>query len=182
MELNEVAMSRRSVRNYKPDMPIGKEVIEELVRFAQEAPSWKNTQTGRYYVLQEPSVIKEFMLVTLPEFNQKSSENASALIITTFETKISGFNREQVPDNELGDMWGAYDLGLQNAYLILKARELGLDTLIMGIRDADKIREKLQIPESQQIVAVIALGYNAGESLERPRRRDLEKVLKIYDK
>ena len=46
-----------------------------------------------------------------PEFNQKSSENASALIITTFETKISGFNREQVPDNELGDMWGAYDLG-----------------------------------------------------------------------
>lgn len=79
-------------------------------------------------------------------------------------------------------MWGAYDLGLQNAYLILKARELGLDTLIMGIRDADKIREKLQIPESQQIVAVIALGYNAGESLERPRRRDLEKVLKIYDK
>ena len=47
MELNEVAMSRRSVRNYKPDMPIGKEVIEELVRFAQEAPSWKNTQTGR---------------------------------------------------------------------------------------------------------------------------------------
>ena len=124
MELNEVALMRRSVRSYKPDMPVGKEVIEELVRFAQEAPSWKNTQTGRYYVLQDPSVIKEFMSEALPEFNQKSSENASALIITTFETKISGFNREQVPDNELGDMWGAYDLGLQNAWISRKASRL----------------------------------------------------------
>ena len=30
--------------------------------------------------------------------------------------------------------------GLHNENLILKARDLGLDTLIMGIRDADKIR------------------------------------------
>ena len=51
-----------------------------------------------------------------------------------------------------GNGWGYYDLGLQNENLILKAKELGLDTLIMGIRDAEKIHEMFQIPETEQVV------------------------------
>ena len=42
--------------------------------------------------------------------------------------------------------------------MILKATELGLATLIMGIRDEKKIREMLNIPTEEIIVAVIALG------------------------
>ena len=65
---------------------------------------------------------------------------------------------------------GCYDLGLQNENLILKATELGLSTLIMGLRDGDKIREMLSIPESETIVSVIAVG-KADEEPSRPRRR-----------
>ena len=63
----------------------------------------------------------------LPLFNQKSTNNAAAYIVCTYEKEISGFTKGEA-DNELGDKWGAYDLGLQNAYLILKAKELGLDS------------------------------------------------------
>ncbi len=54
--------------------------------------------------------------------------------------------------------------------LILKATELGLSTLIMGLRDGDKIRDMLSIPESETIVSVIAVG----KPMRSPAVRDAE--------
>mgnify|MGYP003281712221 FL=1 len=101
------------------------------------------------------------------------------MIVTTFVHNRAGFQTDGTPDNEIGNGWGCYDLGLQNENLILKATELGLSTLIMGLRDGDKIREMLSIPESETIVSVIAVG-KADEEPSRPRRRELEDVLKFF--
>ena len=87
----------------------------------------------------------------------------------------SGFERDGSPTNEIGQEWGAYDLGLSNAYFVLKAKEMGYDTLIMGIRDAAKLREKLNIPDSQEVVSVIAVGKRT-EDAKRPVRKTLERV------
>ena len=70
------------------------------------------------------------------------------------------------------------DLGLQNENLILKAVECGFSTLIMGIRDADKIRELLAIPEEEVIVSVIAIGQ-AADIPSRPKRKNVDDVLSI---
>ena len=91
----------------------------------------------------------------------------------------SGFDNLGNAVNELGDEWGAYDLGLHNENLVLKARELGLDTLIMGIRDGEKLRELLHIPEDQQIAAVIALGYGAAEP-QMPKRKELSETTVFF--
>ena len=61
----------------------------------------------------------------------------------------AGFQKDGTADNELGNGWGCYDLGLQNENLVLKAVDLGLSTLIMGLREADRLREILNIPESR---------------------------------
>ena len=148
--------SRRSIRAYKEGTTISPEDLEAMIECAGQAPSWKNSQTGRYYVIRDEQKLAQFRANTLPEFNRDRSANAAALIVTAFEKDQAGFNPEGKPDNELGNHWGAYDLGLQNQLLILKARELGYDTLIMGIRDADAIRKELNIPDSQEIVSVIA--------------------------
>ena len=71
------------------------------------------------------------------------------------------------------------DLGLQNAYMILKASELGLDTLIMGIRDSAALRAELNIPENEEIAAVIAVGYRKTEPHFNPRK-DLDEILKFF--
>ena len=110
--------------------------------------------------------------------NDVKTEHA-ALIVTTFVHNRAGFQTDGTPDNEIGNGWGCYDLGLQNENLILKATELGLSTLIMGLRDGNKIREMLSIPESETIVSVIAVG-KADEEPSRPRRRELEDVLKFF--
>ncbi len=179
MEFMELVESRRSIRAYKADTKISEETILEMVRAAQLAPSWKNSQTARYYVVMSEDKLKEVRETCLPEFNANNCVNAPALIITTFETKRAGFDREGNPDNELGDKWGAYDLGLQNENLLLKARELGLDTLVMGIRDADKLREVLGIPESQDVVAVISVGYREVDP-PMPKRKAVEDIVKFY--
>lgn len=178
MELMQAVNERRSIRDYKPGMSITVDQIKEMVACAQEAPSWKNSQTARYY-----AVIGEDMRAkidaALPEFNVNSSKNACALIVTTFEMKRAGFDREGNPDNELGDQWGAYDLGLQNENLLLKAREMGYDTLVMGIRDGQAIREALEIPDSQQVVAVIAVGVRE-TTPAMPKRKEIDSILKVF--
>jgi nitroreductase len=166
MEFSDLALQRRSIRAYE-DKPVDPALIEQILQAAQLAPTWKNSQTGRYYVAASPEAQAKIR-ACLPSFNQRSSDHA-ALIVTAYVKDVSGFTAGQ-PDNELGNQWGAYDLGLQNAYLILKARELGLDTLIMGLRDEAALRAAAGIPDTEAVLSVIALGYRAQEPSLRPRK------------
>lgn len=179
MEFTEVVETRRSIRAYRKDKPVDRETVEELISFIRQAPSWKNSQTGRYYAVMSADRLAGVKERCLPEFNRKNCADAPVLIVTAFEKTHSGFDREKNAVNELGDEWGAYDLGMQNELLLLKAREMGLDTLVMGIRDGDALREELEIPDSQEVVAVIALGYR-DINPEMPKRKETEEILRIY--
>ncbi len=179
MELDKTIETRKSVRSFDAERPVDIESVKRAVEAAQMAPSWKNSQTGRYYVVAEKENVARFREECLHPYNAKNTAGAPVLIVTSFVGGISGFRRDGSQDTELGNEWGAYDLGLQNANLILKAAEMGLGTLIMGLRDADKIREMLNIPSDEIIVSVIALGY-AASTPERPARKALEEVVKFY--
>lgn len=175
MDFQELIQARRSVRSYDAEKKVTKEQIEEIIKAAQLAPSWKNSQTGRYYAAVSEEKIAQIR-EALPAFNQNSSKGA-ALIVTTFVKGISGF-ADGMPMNEIGDEWGAYDLGLQNAYLILKASDLGLDTLIMGIRDEKALRMAFSIPDTEEVVAVIAVGCRAKEPV-LGARNELSEIAKF---
>ena len=133
MEFQELISARRSVRGY--DAAVSHDELVRILKEAQQAPSWKNQQTSRCYVVETPEILEDFRAAVLPAFNQKSSAKA-ALIVTTYVKDVVGFN-DGVPANEIGNGWGAYDLGLHDAYLILAAKNAGYDTLIMGLRDAE---------------------------------------------
>ena len=87
--------------------------------------------------------------------------------------------QDGTPDNEVGNGWGYYDLGLHDENFILRARELGLDTLIMGIRDEKAIREALAILENELLGAVIAVGYRAINP-DKPKRKTVDDILKLF--
>jgi len=179
MELTKAMETRRSIRAFKEGETVDKSTLEELVKAAQLGPTWKNSQTGRYYVVMSPEKMDSVIKNTLPEFNQNSCKGCSAIIVTTFVKNRSGFDRQGNPDNELGNEWGAYDLGLCNQNLLLKATELGLDTLVMGIREEKALRSELSIPEDQEVVVVIAVGYRTADA-EMPKRKDLESVATFF--
>lgn len=179
MEFQDLLQKRISMRGYDSSKKVTKEQLETILSAAIMAPSWKNQQTSRYYCVISDEKVKEFSDKCLPEFNQKNSSGA-ALVVTTFVKGLVGFNvATGEPMNECGDGWGYYDLGLHNENFVLKAAELGLDTLIMGIRDEVAIREFLAIPETEQVVAVIAVGYG-NKSMTRPQRKTVEEIAKFF--
>lgn len=174
---DELILRRRSIRVYDAERKVSKEQIEELVRAASEAPSWNNFQTSRYHVVMS-DMMKQQLCKTMAPFDEKIGESASALIVATFLKGQCGFKGGEAVD-ELGDGWGIYDLGLHNALLLLKATDSGLDSIVLGLRDADKIRKLLNIPEEEVIVSVIAIGYRAKDGI-RPKRKAVEDIAKFY--
>ena len=179
MELNEILSGRRSIRRYKAGTEVDPALIREMLEAAVWAPSWKTSQTSRYYVVTSREMLEKVKTSCLPEFNQKNCKDAPVLIVTAFVKNHSGHDSQGCPVNELGNGWGAYDLGLHDANLILKARELGLDTLIMGIRDADALREILGIDGDQEVVSVIAVGYRDIDPA-MPARKSVEEIARFY--
>ncbi len=179
MEFKELIEARRSIRAYAENVTVTADDIKSMISAAQQAPSWKNSQTGRYYAVISPEMIAKVQSECLPEFNQNNSRNAGALIVAAYVANRSGFDRDGNPTNECGNEWGAYDLGLQNQNLLLAARDSGFDTLIMGIRDAEKLREMLGIPEDQHVMSVIAVGKRADEP-QKPERKNTEDIVKMF--
>lgn len=178
MEFDRILEERRSVRDYD-GTAVSKEEIEEMVKAAILAPSWKNSQTARYYAILDRDFTEKVSVECLPAFNQKNCQGAGALVITTFIRNRSGFEKTGEPSNEAENLWGAYDLGLHNENFVLKAKDMGLDTLIMGIRDEKKIREMIEIPENEIILSVIAVGHGEREA-SMPKRKSVDDILKVF--
>lgn len=154
------------------------EDIHAMIEAAILAPSWKNSQVTRYYVVKGEETLTK-VRGALAEFNQKNCLNAPVLIIPTIVVNRSGFERDGTPTNELENGWGYYDCGLHNMNLLLKATELGLGTLVMGIRNAEEIKEILGIGENESVTSVISVGY-ADIDPEMPKRKAVEDITKFY--
>ena len=177
MEYNEIMSFRKSIRKYQ-DKPVDELLVRQMIEAAILAPSWKNSQVTRYYVAQTPEM-REKVNGCLAPFNQNNVINAPILIVSTIILNRSGFDKDGTQTNELGNGWGYYDCGLHNMNLINKATELGLGTLIMGIRDAQALKEILSIPETESVVAVISVGYPDIDP-DRPRRKTVDDIAKFY--
>lgn len=174
MELKDAMNNRRSIRKYQKKA-VSEADIEQLIQAAIQAPTWKNSQTGRYHVVRSQPLLDKLKWEGLARFNGENVEDAPILIVTTFVKDRSGFEKSGEASNELGNGWGCYDLGLQTMNLLLEATELGLGTLVMGIRDEQCIRKLLDIPPEETIVSVIAVGYSDIEPL-KPKRKSVTDV------
>ena len=105
MEFQTLLETRRSVRSYLPGGKPDAETIKKLIAAAQEAPSWKNTETGRYHCVLSDEMTAKFQETCLPPFNATRSTNA-AYLVATYVRDVSGYNvHEKTPENEAGNGW-----------------------------------------------------------------------------
>lgn len=182
MEFNEVVTTRRSIRRYEA-RPVAQKDIEAMIQCAMEAPSWKNSQTARYHIITSSDMLNKMKTEGLAPFNAENSKDAPVLIITTFVRDCSGYDKDGTPSNELGNLWGAYDLGLHNENLLLKARDLGLDTLVMGIRDATlyAVCSIYQSRKSSLVLSVWVTGQYSLKSQSVKLWRKLSPIIRIKE-
>lgn len=176
MDTIETIKKRRSVRKFKQDK-ISHELIETMIEAAVYAPSWKNTQITRYIAIENEEIKNKIAIEYVPEFNQKSILSAPVLMAVTVMKGRSGFERDGSFTTKKGNGWEMFDCGIASQTFCLAASEYGLGTVILGIFDIEGITELLGIPEEQELVALIPLGY-PDESPNAPKRKEIQDVLK----
>lgn len=175
METFETIYTRRSIRAYD-GRPVPREILDKVLSGALMAPSWKNTQTANYIVV-ESTEMKQKLMEALPEFNAKTVSTAPVVVVMTTTTGRSGYERDGSFTTKKEDRWEFFDAGIACQTLCLAAWEESLGTCIMGIYDEEKLPELLQVPKTQIVTAVVALGYPA-VSPEAPKRKTLEEKVR----
>ena len=176
MDALECLKGRRSIRSYE-DKPVDRAVIEKIVETASYAPSWKHTQIARYIVIDDKETkakIASECTHTYPG-NGAIIEQAAALVVVSYVKNRSGFERDGSYSTSKEDRWEMFDAGVAAQTFCLAAYEAGLGTVIMGLFD-DTIKEAVNLPETQDISCIIALGHPAVNP-EAPKRKAVSDIL-----
>ncbi len=159
MNAVECIKTRRSVRRYTEEI-ITKEDINELIDIARMAPTWKNSQTLRYVIVQDKNVITKICEEGLLgfEFNAKTMSQCNTLVVLTQVNGRCGYEKDGSFSTSKGAGWEMFDAGIAAQTLCLAAHDMGIGSCIMGVFDDVKVAEAVNLPEGQTVAALITLG------------------------
>lgn len=147
--------------------PVEEKKLISVFRAGGLAPSSMNEQPWRFVFTDrnQPEVFGKFVDF-LYEGNKEWAANAPVLIII-LAVKI--FKRNGKPNRH-----AFYDTGMAVANMLAQATSLGLYAHQMGGFDADKVKLYLELDESVDPVAIMALGYrgDGSELNEELKKRD----------
>ncbi|GEM50179.1 nitroreductase family protein [Deinococcus cellulosilyticus] len=189
--------TRRSIRQYHPDMP--RSHLLEILRLATLAPSAFNAQPWRFAVVENPELKEQLKAVS---YNQSQITSAPYTIVvysdaedtlkTAVETSHPHFGEEgkvrqvQSIEKSLSKLsvqerarWGDTQANIVLGILMVAARGLGYDTVPMMGFDQTKVKQLLGLPDHVIITALLPIGRAA--ELGRPHHRhSLERVTRFY--
>ncbi|MBQ5316314.1 MAG: nitroreductase family protein [Oscillospiraceae bacterium] len=179
MNTIECIKTRRSIRKFE-DRPVPRELMTEIISAAAFAPSWKNTRTPRYTVIDDKAVIAKIAAegVLGNAHNAGIINGTNCFIIQSAVNSLAGYEPDGSYSTVKGDGYTMYDAGIAAQTLCLAAHEKGLGTVIMGIIDYDRIAEIISLPENETVVAAIAIGYPA-QSPSAPKKFTADEILRF---
>ena len=160
MEAKDCISLRRSCRRYE-EKPIDRAVIRQIVELARFAPSWKNTQIVRYTVIDDAALKNDIARTCVRglSFNTKTITRAAALAVISYETGRSGRDYDGSLMSPDGEKWEMFDAGVAVQTFCLAAREYGVGSCIIGVMDEEKIAQKIDLPDTQKVACLVAMGY-----------------------
>jgi nitroreductase len=176
MDVTKAIETRRAYRSLEP-VEITDDLIRDLARHAELAPSCSNDQPWRFVFVRDPDRLKE-MHAALTQRNDWV--HAASMIVVVFSRAEDDC---VIKDRE----YYQFDSGLASAFLILRAVELGLVAHPIAGFSPKKTREILGIPEEFKVVTWINVGrhaaaispfltpWQAAEEVERPARLPFER-------
>ncbi|HEX5165269.1 MAG TPA: nitroreductase family protein [Thermomicrobiales bacterium] len=170
MEFAEVVRKRRMVRHFKPD-PIDPEIVDQMLRLAQRAPSAGYTQGQSFIIVTDPEMRKavarccgEERYASLSRHPWISEAPVQAIPCVS-EAAYHRRYQEQDKINDDGSEieWPVpfwfLDIGCSVMALLLAAVDAGLAAGYAGIPDTAALKELLGIPDEVTPVGVIPIGY-----------------------
>ena len=172
----ELIRGRRTVRRYS-DRPLERETLDAVFENVRFAPSWKNSQTARYTVLQgeKKAEFIEKALTVWPR-NAEIAAAAQAVIVVSTVHGIAGFNEDGSFSTAKEDRWEVFDAGIATQQLCLALYAEGVGSVIMGLFDEKNAAEAISLPESEIVSVVVCAGYDADCAKCPPKKEKKEIV------
>jgi len=191
----KLIQERRSIRQYAKD-PVSEEHLEMILEAARQAPSGENAQPWRFVIVRDEATRKELGAIAgggsgrrfTAEYVTKQmqarfesledEEKKKAIFEKLTSGRVSAFLAD-APVNIVvcgrKDVWDLpYDTSaaIENILLMVTALGLGACWVIapcIDIRDEERLKDLLGVPEGVKVVSIIALGHPTRPHRPRPR-------------
>jgi nitroreductase len=150
MDVKEAIDKRRAYRSLD-QIPITKELIEDLAKSAQLAPSCFNNQPWRFVFVYDNET-KEKMKAVFSKGNEWAY--AASMYIVVFSKKEFDCI---IHDRE----YYLFGCGMAVGLLMLRATELGLVAHPIAGYSPKKAREILGIPDEMNVITIIMVGKHS---------------------
>jgi len=159
-DLLEFLLTRRSIRQFKPD-PVPDDLILKVLDLARYAPSAGNRQPWVFVVVKDPEVRGK--LASLRSGAAPLARAPVGIVVAC--------------DRSTSQLSYQVDCACVTMYIMLAAHALGLGTVwIQALANTEEIQKLVGLPENYVPVAIVALGYPAEKPQPRPRK-PLEEIV-----
>ncbi|MBP5484692.1 MAG: nitroreductase family protein [Bacteroidaceae bacterium] len=161
MEFKEVVKARYSCRSYI-DRQVSEEALKAILEAGRLAPTAKNLQEHHVYVLQS-----EEALAKVDAWSHCRFGAPTVLAVTYDKNNVytyPGSNRQS----------GIEDAAIVATHMMLAAKDEGVDSCWLNAVHMDELHEALGLPENEDIVMLLDLGYASLEGL-KPAWRHFER-------
>lgn len=148
MEYKELVKNRYSCKKYS-SRQVEEEKLNKILEAGRLAPTAKNLQEQRIYVLQSEEALAKIDAITPCRYG------APTVIIVAFDTQ----NVFTYPGGKRDS--GVEDATIVATHMMLAASDEGVDNCWINFFDPDKMAEAFNLPDNEEILMLLDLGYAA---------------------
>jgi len=148
MEFNEVVKNRYSCKKYSGKQ-VEKEKLTSILEAGRLAPTAKNLQEQHIYVVQSAEFLERIDELTPCRYGAPT-------------VLVVAFNKNEVftyPGGKRDS--GVEDAAIVATHLTLAAANEGVDSCWLNFFDPDKAASLLGLPENEEVLMLLDLGYAA---------------------
>ena len=164
MEFEKVIKERFSTRKFS-DKKVEKEKLAKILEAARLAPTAKNLQAFKIYVVESREGIEKIDKATRCRYNAPT-----VLVICGDKNGYSHGNHSYVD----------IDTSIVTTHLMLAATNEGIDNIWIGLFEPDIIKEEFNLPDNLIPVNLLPIGYKTDDYKPSPMhttRKNLEELV-----
>lgn len=175
MEFNEIIGKRRSVRKFS-ERKVPREVVERILNATFTAPSSRNSRSTRIFVVENREIIEK--MSQMRDYGSAFMKNAPLAFVVAGDTSLTDLWTVNCAISTTMLQLACVEEGLASCWVHVDGRPRLKDEP-EGAQAIDLLRTLLPLPESYEVLCVVAAGYSDFQPASLPEHDDMANVVWI---